>query len=96
MIKSLTTVGNSKAVILPKRLIEKYELEEIELQETPDGILVRSAKDKTLSFHDKLEALRKDKKKIYSQMKSQADDAETRRLYDQTDLDKVDVEILEE
>ena len=41
MIKQLTTVGNSKAVILPAALVKKYKLDRVVIEETDEGILIR-------------------------------------------------------
>lgn len=47
MVKSLTWVGNSKAVIIPSEMIKKYKLEKVLIEETDDGILIRSAVQST-------------------------------------------------
>lgn len=38
MIKTLRTVGNSKAVILPSALVKKYKLDKVVIEETEEGI----------------------------------------------------------
>ncbi len=95
MVKTLTTVGNSKAVILPKKLIEKYHLHKVIIRETDEGILILPARSKP-TFQEKLEALRKSKKDVYSRMKSQADDQESISYYEKNNLSEVDVDIVEE
>ncbi|MCK5368289.1 MAG: AbrB/MazE/SpoVT family DNA-binding domain-containing protein [Cyclobacteriaceae bacterium] len=95
MVKTLTTVGNSKAVILPKRLIDKYHLHKVIIQETEEGILILPATGKP-TFQEKLEILRKNRKEVYTRMKAQADNPETISFYEKNDLSEVDVDIVEE
>ncbi len=95
MIKTLTTIGNSKAVIIPKRLIEKYHLHKVIIQETEEGILILPATDKP-TFQEKLETLRKNRKTVYSRMKVQADNPETISYYEKKDLSEIDLDIVEE
>jgi len=40
MKKTLITVGNSKALIIPAELIKKYGLDVIEIKETEKGLLI--------------------------------------------------------
>ncbi len=95
MIKSLTNVGNSKAVILPKRLINKYQLNKVRIQETDEGILITRAKG-ILSFQEKLELAKKNKTQMYAKMKTQAEDADTIAYYKQSDISAIDLEIIVE
>lgn len=95
MIKTLTSVGNSKAVILPKYLINKFQLDKVRIQETEEGILITRAKG-FLSFQEKLEILRKNKSKVYADMKAQAEDPETIAYYKSADVSEIDLEIIEE
>ncbi len=95
MVKTLTTVGNSKALILPKKLIDKYHLHKVIIQETDEGILILPATGKP-TFQEKLDILKKSKKEIYSRMKVQAEDLETKSYYEKVDLSEVDVDIVEE
>lgn len=45
MKSTLRKIGNSKGVIIPRTLIEQYELyEEVELVSTPEGVLLKKAK----------------------------------------------------
>ncbi|MEM6814098.1 MAG: AbrB/MazE/SpoVT family DNA-binding domain-containing protein [Bacteroidota bacterium] len=92
-VKTLTNVGNSKAVILPKRLIEKYKLDHIILKETEKGILIVPAQD---SFQEKLEALRQQRSKVYERMTAQASDPEAIAYYQSEEaLGDVDVDIID-
>ncbi len=95
MIKALTNVGNSKAIILPKKLINKFRLDKVRIQETEEGILITRAKG-FLSFQEKLEILKKNKSKVYAKMKVQAEDAETMAYYKSNDISEIDLEIIEE
>lgn len=81
MIKALTKVGNSKAVILPAQMIIKYKLgRKVMIEETEDGILIRSVQEET-SFQKGLRKLRANKQKIYARMKRQAEDPKTKAYY---------------
>ena len=97
MVKTLITVGNSKAVILPAELIKKYALEKVSIEETKDGILIRSAVDPS-SFEKTIEKLRKDKSSLYKRMESQANDPETIKYYakEANDFSEVEPDIIEE
>jgi len=97
MIKTLTSVGNSKAVILPSEMIKKYNLEKVIIEETEEGILIRSAIKET-TFQKTIEKLRKGKAALYKRMESQANDPETIKYYNSSanNLSDVDLDILEE
>lgn len=96
MIKTLTNVGNSKALILPKRLIDKYKLDKVTIRETEEGILIIPAEEKASSFHEKLKALRDNKDLVYARMKDQSEEPETIAHYQGNDLSEVDVDFIEE
>ncbi|MEQ8807986.1 MAG: AbrB/MazE/SpoVT family DNA-binding domain-containing protein [Imperialibacter sp.] len=83
MVKSLTTVGNSQAIILPKHLIEKYHLEKVTLEETSEGILIRPHKSADNPFQKKVEAARASKAQIYERMRAAANDPEIIDFYQQ-------------
>ncbi len=95
MIKTLTNVGNSKAVILPKKLINKFKLTKVLIQETEEGILITRAKG-FLTFQEKLEILKNNKSAIYAKMKLQAEDPETIAYYKSNDVSDVDLDVVEE
>jgi antitoxin component of MazEF toxin-antitoxin module len=97
MIKTLTSVGNSKAVILPSEMIKKYKLEKVIIEETEEGILIRSAVTDT-NFQKAVERLRRNKKAIYKRMESQAKDPETIQYYAKSanNFSDVDLDIIEE
>lgn len=94
MIKSLTTIGNSKAVILPKRLVDKYQLDQVSIQEVAQGILITSASKN--SFQYKLDLLREKKDQIYQRMRKQAEKPEVIAYYKAEALpDDIDLDIEE-
>ena len=97
MIKTLTSVGNSKAVILPSEMVKKYKLEKVIIEETDDGILIRSAVQNT-NFQKAIEKLRKNKTALYKRIESQANDPETIKFYAKraNNFSDVDLDILEE
>ncbi len=79
MVKTLRQVGNSKAVILPLEMIKKYGLDQVILEETNSGILIRPVTKS--NYHDTLEKLRKGKKALYKRMELQAKDPKTIKHY---------------
>ena len=97
MIKTLTSVGNSKAVILPSEMVKKYKLEKVIIEETDEGILIRSAVLDT-NFQKAIEKLRKNKAALYKRIESQANDPETINYYAKSanNFSDVDPDILEE
>ncbi|MEI9921674.1 MAG: AbrB/MazE/SpoVT family DNA-binding domain-containing protein [Bacteroidota bacterium] len=81
MVKALTKVGNSQAVILPKQMIVKFKLgRTVMIEETEDGILIRAVQKET-SFQKKLRIARENKDAIYKRMRDQANDPETKAYY---------------
>jgi hypothetical protein len=80
MVKSLTSVRNSKAVIIPSEMIKKYKLEKVQIEETEEGILIRSAVQGT-NFQRAVEKLRKNKTALYKRMSAQANAPETIKYY---------------
>ena len=97
MVKTLISVGNSKAVILPAEMIKKYKLEKVVIEETDDGILIRSAVQNT-NFQKAVEKLRKNKAALYKRIENQANDPETIKYYAKgsNNFSDVDPDILEE
>jgi antitoxin component of MazEF toxin-antitoxin module len=95
MIKTLTTVGNSKALIIPADLIKKYGLEKVIIEETTNGILIRSAEEVS-DFQKKLNQLKKYKSEIYLKMELEAREPEVINYYSdpKNNLSDVDPEIL--
>lgn len=80
MIKQLTTVGNSKAVILPSALVKKYKLDKVVIEETDEGILIRPLEAQN-RFQKKVERLRKNKSAVYKRIASQANEPEMIKYY---------------
>ena len=73
-------MGNSKSVILPSEMIKKYNLEKVLIEETEEGILIRSAVQNS-DFQKTLEKLKRNKAAVYKRIKSQANDPETIKYY---------------
>lgn len=98
MVKGLTKVGNSQAVILPKQMIVKFKLgRTVMIEETEEGILIKAIQKET-SFQRKLRLARKNKEAIYKRMKKDANDPEIQAYYSdpKNTLDDVDQEILDD
>ena len=97
LIKGLTSVGNSKAVILPSEMIKKYGLDKVSIEETEDGILIRSATVHQKSFQRNVEKLRKNKTALYKRIESQANDPKTMAYYARNNhFSDVDIDIIQE
>ena len=96
MIKTLTTIGNSKAIIIPSEMIKKYALDKVIIEETEDGILLRSAQSPS-AFQKKVEKLWKDKAHVYKKIESEANDTNTINYYakDSNLISDVDLNIIE-
>ncbi|MDZ4707968.1 MAG: AbrB/MazE/SpoVT family DNA-binding domain-containing protein [Saprospiraceae bacterium] len=92
MIKNLTKIGNSKAVIIPAKMIKKYQLNKILIEEKEEGILIRSAQELD-SFHNAINKLRKNKAALYKRIESQANDPETIKYYNQEENNVADVDL---
>ncbi|SFT54951.1 hypothetical protein SAMN04489724_1277 [Algoriphagus locisalis] len=97
MVKTLTKLGNSKALIIPAELIKKYGLDEVILEEKAEGILIRSAKDIS-SFQKAVDDLRLYKTEIYERIESQANEPDTIAYYKNStnNLSDIDLDIVEE
>jgi antitoxin component of MazEF toxin-antitoxin module len=95
MEKTLTVIGNSKAVILPAHMVKKLGGDKIIIEETEDGILIRTATKS--SFQKAVEKMRKNKAAIYKQMEIQASDPETIKYYldPANNFTDIDTEIIE-
>ena len=96
MVKTLTKVGNSKALIIPADLIKKYGLDEVILEETDEGILIKSATTIT-DFRNAVNKLREKKQQLYDRIESQANEPETIAYYEKSenDLSDIDLDIVE-
>ncbi|MEF2277201.1 AbrB/MazE/SpoVT family DNA-binding domain-containing protein [Deinococcus sp. YIM 134068] len=68
MRKRLTTVGKSRAVILPKELLELYGFgEEVEIEPTDGGLILRPAR-RGLSFEEAAEKLFAEKEELLERL----------------------------
>jgi antitoxin component of MazEF toxin-antitoxin module len=95
METKIRKIGNSSGIILPKALIDKYDLADVIIEDHGDGIMIRPAV-KSL-FQAKMEEAKKNKKAIYSEMKKQAAQPEIQDLYEQEagDWGDIDTEIID-
>lgn len=95
MVKTLTQVGNSKALIIPYELIKKYGLEKVIIEETENGLLIRSALVED-DFQKEVIKLREYKSAIYQKMENEAHEPEVRAYYSnpENNLSNVDPEVL--
>ena len=75
MEADIRKIGNSKGIIIPRILIDKYDLKKVRFEETKDGILLVSIDQKS-HFAKKMEELRKKKDEWSSQMRVDANDPE--------------------
>lgn len=68
MRKRLTTVGKSRAVILPKELLELYGFrDEVDIEPTEGGLILRPAR-KGLSFEEAKEKLFREKRDLLERL----------------------------
>lgn len=81
MIKKLTKVGNSKAVILPAQMIIKFKLgKTVMIKETEEGILITSTKSETY-YQRELRKFRENKEEFYKKVRQQAASPEAQAYY---------------
>lgn len=68
MQKRLTTIGKSRALILPKELLDLYGFgEEVEIEPTDGGLILRPAR-KGLSFADAKAKLFREKRDLLARL----------------------------
>jgi len=86
-------IGNSSGVILPKTLIDKYNLTDVVIEDHGDGIVIRPAN--TSLFQIKLAEVKKNKESIFEKMKLQAGGDDIQDFYKKevSDFGDVDLEI---
>ena len=96
MIKTLITVGNSKAVILPSALVKRYKMKKVTIEAPEAGILLRPVETKT-SFQKKMELAHKNKAAKYKRMEQEANNPETIAFYNNPNnaFEDVDLDIIE-
>jgi len=92
MYKELTKVGNSRAVIIPKKMIDRFAIESYSLEEVENGILIVPARIEN-SFQQKLNQLKTNKKQINDQMIKEAEEEETISYYQNDVLGDIDLDI---
>lgn len=77
--KKLTTVGNSKGIILNSEIIQEFGLEnEVIIEKLKDGLLIRAYKP---TFQTQIDEMRKNKSKIYKAMEKQANSKAVQEYY---------------
>lgn len=97
MEATIRNIGNSKGIIIPKSLVEKYHLlKKVLLVETKDGLVIKPTTEKSL-FEQKLETIRANKEKVYKRMSKEASNDKVIAYYEQQakELGDIDVEIIE-
>ena len=68
MQKKLTTIGNSRALILPKELLELYGFgEEVSIEPTDGGLIIRPART-GLTFEDAKAKLFSEKRELLERL----------------------------
>ncbi|MCH7396656.1 AbrB/MazE/SpoVT family DNA-binding domain-containing protein [Belliella sp. DSM 107340] len=95
METKIRKIGNSSGIILPKSLIDKYDLSEVIIEDHGDGIIIKPAKKSM--FQAKMEEARKNKTAIYIEMERQAAQSEVNAFYEEEakNWGNIDTEILE-
>ncbi|MCR9013712.1 AbrB/MazE/SpoVT family DNA-binding domain-containing protein [Aquiflexum gelatinilyticum] len=88
-------IGNSSGVILPKTLIEKYNLTDVVIEDNGDGIVIRPAN--TSMFQVKLAEVKRNKEEIYAKMGEQAGEERINDFYSKEEIEfgNIDLEILD-
>ena len=96
MEAKIRKIGNSRGIIIPQSLIEKYDLKRVRLEETDEGILLVSKNDKS-EFEKRVEELRRTKDQWKAQMREDANDPEIIEYYkkEAKTMGEVDLEIFE-
>lgn len=95
METKIRKIGNSSGIILPKSLVDKYNLAEVIIEDHGDGIIIRPVIKSP--FQTKMEEARKSKKSIYREMENQAAQSEVTNYYikESKELGDVDTIIIE-
>lgn len=88
-------IGNSSGVILPKTLIEKYNLTDVVIEDNGDGIVIRPVN--TSMFQIKLAEVKRNREKIYAKMEEEAGEKHIKDFYskEEIELGNIDLEILD-
>jgi antitoxin component of MazEF toxin-antitoxin module len=95
METKIRKIGNSSGIILPKSLVEKYDLSDVIIEDHGDGIMIKPV-SKSI-FQVKMEEARKNRKAVYSEMEKEASNPETIAFYEQEveEWGDVDTEIID-
>lgn len=91
-------IGNSKGIILPKKIIDKYHFcDLVIINEGEDGITIKPVKRKSL-FREKLEKASAHKTQLYKTMEQEANNENTIAYYKNQieEIGNIDLNIIEE
>lgn len=94
----IRNIGNSKGIIIPKYLVDKYQLfSKVDLVESEFGIIISPIEKRNL-FQEKLENLKRRKAQVYEEMSKVAESDEAINYYSNSnsELDDIDLDIIEE
>lgn len=78
MEKALVKIGNSKGVVIPKGYL-KFFGEKVDLEMTPNGLLIKPVSDNVLTLSELLSA--SDLDAMFLQMQQEADNVEVQKFY---------------
>ena len=96
METTIRKIGNSRGIIIPQALIEKYKLKKVNLEESDSGILLTPVNEKS-DFAKAVDELRKTRDIWYTEIEKAANDPETIAYYKKEAklMGDVDIEIIE-
>jgi len=96
MITQIRKIGNSKGLIIPSHLIDKYNLSKVRIEEHADGILLVKV-DSDSELLTRIDELRRNREWINKQMFIEASDPEVQEYYAQEskEFGDVDLDIVE-
>lgn len=96
MKTTLRKIGNSRGIIIPKGLIEKYDLHKVEIVETEKGILLISD-NRASSIHDRLNELKSHQEKWLKKVEAAASQKTIQDYYQKEaeEFGDIDIDIIE-
>ncbi len=96
METTIRKIGNSRGIIIPQSLIEKYDLKRVSLEETDSGILLKSIEEKS-EYEKGVEELRRTKHIWQAEIEKEANDPDTIAYYEKVaeEMEDWDMEIME-
>ena len=93
MEAKIRKIGNSRGLIIPHLLIEKYKLEKVRFKETEQGILLVAIQEKS-GFRTKLDELRRTKSQWQATMRKDANDPDIIAHYRSESQELGDIDIM--